>query len=72
MQITIHTKRKFPHAYAIKTLGGRYTAEGEKYYEDHEQEVSMEYSEIIETMDKRFRDLGGSNKIHLVYERQDL
>ena len=64
--MTITNDKKFPHAFAIKRLGGRYTAEGEKYYEDHEEEVSKEYSEIIETMDTRSIKLGGSKKIHLV------
>lgn len=63
--MTITNDKKFPHAFVIKCLGGRYTAEGEKYYEDHEEEVSKEYSEIIETMDTRARNLGGSKKIHV-------
>ena len=70
--MTITNDKKFPHAFAIKRLGGRYSAEGEKYYEDHEEEVSKEYSEIIETMDIRALKLGGSNKIHKIYERQSL
>ena len=63
--MTITNDKKFPHCFAIKRLGGRYTAEGEKYYEDHEEEVSKEYSEIIEAMDIRARNLGGSIKIHI-------
>ena len=70
--MTITNDKKFPHAFAIKRLGGRYTAEGEKYYEDHEEEVVKEYSEIIRTMDIRALKLGGSNKIHKIYERQSL
>lgn len=62
--MTITNDKKFPHAFAIKRLGGRYSAEGEKYYEEHEEEVSKEYSEIIETMDTRSIKLGGSRKIH--------
>ena len=62
--MTITNDKKFPHAFAIKRLGGRYSKEGEKYYEDHEEEVSKEYSEIIETMDTRSIQLGGSKKIH--------
>lgn len=67
--MTITNDKKFPHVFTIKCLGGRYTAEGEKYYEDHEEEVSKEYSEIIETLDTRSIKLGGSNKIHKVYEK---
>lgn len=62
--MTITNDKKFPHAFAIKCLGGRYTAEGEKYYEDHEEELSKEYSAIIQTMDTRVLYLGGSSKIH--------
>ena len=64
--MTVINGKKFPHAFAIKCLGGRFTAEGEKYYEEHEEEVSKEYSEIIKTMDTRSIKLGGSKKIHLV------
>lgn len=69
--MTVINGKKFPHAFAIKCLGGRFTAEGEKYYEDNEEEVSKEYSEIIETMDIRALKLGGSNKIHKVYEKEN-
>ena len=35
-----------------------------EYYEEHEQEIIKEYKEIIETMDTRCIQLGGSKKIH--------
>lgn len=68
--MTVINGKKFPHAFAIKCLGGRFTAEGEKYYEEHEEEVSKEYSEIIKTMDTRVRTFGNSSKIHKVYEKE--
>ena len=71
MQITIHNKDRFPHAYAIKTLGGRYCAKGEEYYEDHELELQMEYSEIMEAISERAK-FGSNAQIHKRYERQDL
>lgn len=70
MQLTIHTKNKFPHAFAIKSLGGRYTSGGEKYYEDHEEEVSKEYSEIIKSLDARVKHFGNSKKIHSYDDRR--
>ena len=71
MQLTIHNKDRFPHAYKLKTLGGRYCAKGEEYYEDHEEELSKEYSEIMEAISERAK-FGSNSKIHKLYERQDL
>ena len=64
MQLTVHNKDRFPHAYQIKKLGGRYCAKGEEYYEEHGDELSKEYTEILQTMDTRAIQLGGSKKIH--------
>ena len=64
MQLTIFTKTKFPHAYKLKTLGGKFSAEGEEYYEKYEEELSMEYDEILETITNRTR-IGGTKKIHI-------
>lgn len=72
MQLTVYNKDRFPHAYAIKKLGGRYCAKGEEYYEEHEKELSKEYLEIIQTIDTRAIQLGGSKKIHKLDEREDL
>jgi hypothetical protein len=66
MQLTVHNKDRFPHAYAIKKLGGRFCAKGEEYYEEHEKELSKEYKEILETIDTRSIMLGGSKKIHMM------
>lgn len=65
--MTVTNDKKFPHAFAIKCLGGRYTPEGEKYYEEHEVELSKEYSEIIGTMDIRVKTFGNSSEIHKKY-----
>lgn len=62
--MTITNDKKFPHCFAIKRLGGKDTAEGEKYYEEHEEELSKEYSEIMETLVTRAEHFGGSRKIH--------
>ena len=71
MQLTIHNKDRFPHAYKLKTLGGRYCAKGEEYYEDHEEELKHEYSEIMEALSERMK-FGSNSKIHKLYEREDL
>ena len=71
MQLTIHNKWKFPHVYFLKTIGGRYCAKGEEYYEDHEKELESEYTEIMESISYRVK-LGSNNQIHSRYERKDL
>jgi hypothetical protein len=71
MQLTIHNKGRFPHAYALKIIGGRYSAKGEEYYEDHEEELQFEYTQIMESISNRL-ELGSNNQIHSRYERKDL
>lgn len=71
MQLTIHNKDRFPHAYKLKTLGGRYCANGEEYYEDHEEELKHEYTEIMEALSERMK-FGSNAQIHKRYERRDL
>jgi hypothetical protein len=63
MQLTIHNKDRFPHAYKLKTLGGRYCAKGEEYYEDHEEELKLEYTEILEALSERMK-FGSNAQIH--------
>ena len=71
MQITIHNKDRFPHVYTLKIIGGRYCAKGEEYYEDHEEELQCEYSEIMEAISERMK-FGSNAQIHKTHERQDL
>ena len=71
MQITIHNKWRFPHVYTLKIIGGRYSAKGEEYYEDHEEELQCEYTEIMEAISERIK-FGSNAQIHKRYERQDL
>lgn len=66
MQITIHNKDRFPHVYKLKTIGGRYSAKGEEYYEDHEEELQKEYNEIMEAISNRL-GFGSNSQIHKRY-----
>lgn len=68
MQLTVHSKNRFPHLYKLKKLGGKYCGKGEEYYEEHEHELSHEYAEIFQTISSR--DKLGTNKI--IHERKDL
>ena len=43
----IANKNRFPHIYALDKLGGDKSADGEKYYEDHEKELEKEFTEIM-------------------------
>jgi hypothetical protein len=64
----IANKDRFPHIYGLKKLGGDKSASGEKYYEDHEKELEMEFSEIMGNVLVRV-NFGDNKKIHNGTER---
>lgn len=59
----ISNKDKFPHIFGLDKLGGEKTADGEKYYEDHEKELEKEFSEIMLNVVIREK-FGDNKKIH--------
>ena len=59
----IANKDRFPHIYGLKKLGGDKSADGEKYYEEHEKELEMEFTEIMRNVLDR-DILGDNKKIH--------
>jgi hypothetical protein len=59
----VANKDRFPHIYALKKLGGDRSPEGEKYYEEHNMELQMEFSVIMENILDR-GNLGDNKKIH--------
>ena len=63
MNISIANNERFPHIYGLDKLGGGKSADGEKYYEEHEKELSKEYDEIMNVWMHRFK-LGGLDVIH--------
>ncbi len=64
----IANKDRFPHIYALKKLGGDKSPKGEKYYEEHEKELSDEFSEIMRNVVDRDK-FGNHKKIHNGTER---
>jgi hypothetical protein len=63
MNLAIGNPNRFPHIYALDKLGGDKSADGEKYYEEHEKELEMEFTEIMKNVLDR-DNLGDNNKIH--------
>ena len=63
MTLHIANKDRFPHIYALEKLGGDKSADGEKYYEEHEKELEMEFTEIMRNVLDR-DNLGDNKKIH--------
>ena len=59
----ISNKDRFPHIFGLDKLGGEKTADGEKYYEDHEKELEKEFSEIMLNVVIREK-FGDNKKIH--------
>jgi hypothetical protein len=59
----IANKNRFPHIYALEKLGGDKSADGEKYYEEHEKELEKEFSEIMRNVLDRDK-FGGNKEIH--------
>jgi hypothetical protein len=59
----IANNNRFPHIYALEKLGGDKSANGEKYYEEHEKELEMEFTEIMRNVLDRY-NLGDNKKIH--------
>jgi hypothetical protein len=64
----IANKDRFPHIYGLDKLGGERTADGEKYYEEHEKELEKEFSEIMRNVLDRDK-FGGNKEIHYGTER---
>jgi len=65
----VANKDRFPHIYALKKLGGDRSPEGEKYYEEHNRELQMEFSVIMENILDR-NNLGDNKKIHNEYSNR--
>jgi len=61
----IANKDRFPHIYGLDKLGGGKSADGEKYYEEHEKELSKEYDEIMNVWMHRYK-IGDNKKIHII------
>lgn len=59
----IANKDRFPHIFALDKLGGDKTANGGKYYEEHEKELEKEFAEIMRNVLVRDK-FGDSKKIH--------
>ena len=68
MSITVANKDRFPHIHALDKLGGEKSAGGEKYYEEHEKELSDEFASIMRTLINREK-FGDNKKIHHGTER---
>jgi hypothetical protein len=64
----IANKNRFPHIYQLEKLGGDKSASGEKYYEEHEKELEMEFTEIMRNVVDRDK-FGNHKKIHNGTER---
>jgi len=69
MNISIANNERFPHIYGLDKLGGGKSADGEKYYEEHEKELSKEYDEIMNVWMHRYK-LGDNKKIHGIDEKE--
>jgi len=69
MNISIANNERFPHIYGLDKLGGEKSADGEKYYEEHEKELSKEYDEIMNVWIHRYK-LGGNKEIHGIDEKE--
>jgi hypothetical protein len=63
-------KDRFPHIYTLKQLGGDRSPEGEKYWNEHENEVTMEFSEIMRNTVHRVAFFGDNKKIHNGYSNR--
>ena len=63
MNLAIGNPNRFPHIYALDKLGGDRSPDGEKYYEEHEKELEMEFTEIMRNVLDR-DNLGDNKKIH--------
>ncbi len=66
--MNISNKDRFPHIRQLKRLGGDKSADGEKYYEDHEKELEKEFTEIMRNVLDRDK-FGGNKEIHYGTER---
>jgi hypothetical protein len=64
----IANKDRFPHIYALKKFGAVKSPDGEKYYEEHDKELSDEFSEIMRNVVDRDK-FGNHKKIHNGTER---
>ena len=66
MNINIVNKDKFPHIYGLQKFGGQLTPEGEKYYEEHEEELKDEYELLMHSLGERF-NIGDNKSVHGIY-----
>jgi hypothetical protein len=46
----IANKNRFPHIYQLEKLGGDKSPKGEEYYEEHNKELQMEFTEIMQNI----------------------
>ena len=67
--MTIANKNRFPHIHALELSGGEKSAKGEKYYDEHENELEKEFYEIMNNITERYK-LGGLNVIHGIDEKE--
>jgi hypothetical protein len=65
----IVNKDRFPHINALKKLGGDRSPSGEKYYEEHNKELQMEFTVIMQNVLDR-NNLGDNKKIHNEYSNR--
>ena len=63
MNLSIGNPNRFPYIFALDKLGGDRSPDGEKYYEEHEKELEMEFTEIMKNVLDR-DNLGDNKKIH--------
>ena len=63
MNLSIGNPNRFPYIFALDKLGGDRSPDGEKYYEEHEKELEMEFTEIMRNVLDR-DNLGDNKKIH--------
>ncbi len=63
MNLAIGNPNRFPHIYALHKLGGDRSPDAKKYYEEHEKELEMEFTEIMKNVLDR-NNLGDNKKIH--------
>ena len=63
MNLAIGNPNRFPHIFALDKLGCDRSPDGEKYYEEHEKELSDEFSEIMRNVVDRDK-FGSHKEIH--------
>jgi hypothetical protein len=64
----VANKNRFPRLYGLDELGGEKSADGEKYYKEHEKELNEEYTFYWNESIERFK-FGDNKKIHYGTDR---